>query len=165
MVVDMLLVEVGCHYHLKAVAPQPLGKLKADLMGLLRRDLAGSKGLVAVKGHDPALLAKLPLDHSHLLLGNFRGAVNAAHKPLFFGLVALGGVAQHIVEALPFLLAEGGLVRIGGVAYHPAQVALDAPNGCGGHYPIFSGAVTVSWSCLTASSVIPPFSFSLPMSS
>ena len=50
--------------------------------------------------NDTALFAKLPLHHHHLVPGNFRGTVDTADVPLFFGFVVLGGIVHHISQPL-----------------------------------------------------------------
>ena len=112
-------------------------------MGLLRRDLAGSEGLVAVVGDNPALLAVLLFHHLHFIPGNLRGTVDTTDIVLPLRLVVLGGVVHYVPEALQVPGGKGGvfrLVRVGGIAYHPAQIALDLPNG-GGRHQIFSGSI------------------------
>ena len=49
MIMIMAGVTVGSHHHFKAVAPQLLRQLDADLMGDLRCDLIGLEGLIAVE--------------------------------------------------------------------------------------------------------------------
>ena len=51
MIMKMAGIAVGRHYHLKAVAPQLLGQLDADLMGGFRCDLISLKRLIAVVAH------------------------------------------------------------------------------------------------------------------
>ena len=41
----MVFIEVGSNDYLEPLAEQPPRKLTSDLMGLLRRDLSGRKGL------------------------------------------------------------------------------------------------------------------------
>lgn len=108
---------------MKPIPPQPPGQFHADLMGLLRRDLAGSEGLVAVVGDNPALLALLLFHHLHFIPGDLRGAVDTADIVLPLRLVVLGGVVHYVPEALQVLGGKGGvfrLVRVSGVAHHPA---------------------------------------------
>ena len=46
MGVIMAGITVSSHYHFKTVAPKLLGQLYADLMGNLRCDFIGLKGLI-----------------------------------------------------------------------------------------------------------------------
>lgn len=59
------LVQMGPDDDLKIIAEQTPRKLAPDLMGLLRRDLSGRKGLNKVIAEDAVRLAKLLLGPAH----------------------------------------------------------------------------------------------------
>ena len=73
---------MGSNQHLVFFTPQLFCQGKADLMGQLRRSLAGGKGLIAVVSYRAFLLAK-PLFHGdHLVAGGGGAAIHPGDKPL-----------------------------------------------------------------------------------
>ena len=73
---------MGSYQHLVFFTPQLFCQGKADLMGQLRRGLAGGKGLIAVVSNSPVLLSK-PLFYRHHLVAGSRGAaIHPGDKPL-----------------------------------------------------------------------------------
>ena len=81
MVVQMIfLVQMGSHQHLVFFTPQLFCQGKADLMGQLRRGLAGGKALIAVVGHSPVLLSETLFYRYHLIAGRRGAAIHPGNK-------------------------------------------------------------------------------------
>ena len=159
----MGFVQMGGHQHLVFFTPQFFRQGKADLMGQLRRSLAGGKALIAVVGHSPVLLSK-PLFHRHHLVAGSRGAaIHPGDKPLhdrrafFIGrnparFLLPGSVLDHVRKALGLLAVHALLFKGGGVFCfirvlhideHFPQPALYPPDRCRGHgYSIGLGRIT-----------------------
>lgn len=94
VIVDVALVNVGCQ-HIGVFALQHfVGKLIADLMGLFRRGLTGSKGLYQVVGQIVALLVRLRQQHFKFNVCCFIGAGKGGHQQLIVGLVRVLDVVQ-----------------------------------------------------------------------
>ena len=133
MVVYMrFLVQMGGHQHLEAVAPEFIGKLHTDLMGLLRRDLSGGEGLIAVEGHCAAGFSELLLRGGHDLLGGVRGAVDAGDQTAKVGLSVLGHILEGRAQQIG-MSAELCLFFIGSVAEDVAKLPLHRPDLSGRH--------------------------------
>ena len=58
MIMVMAGVTVGSYHHFKAVTPQLLRQLDANLMGNLRCDLIGLEGLIAVEADTAPILSR-----------------------------------------------------------------------------------------------------------
>jgi len=92
--------------------------------------------LITVKSGDTAFFPKLPLDHHHLVTGDFLDTVDAADKSLFLGLVILRGVVHQVPETLQIILTICSFIGVGGIVHHPAQITLDFPYRRGSHLPV-----------------------------
>ena len=153
MVVQMIFpVQMGSHQHLVFFTPQLFCQGKADLMGQLRRGLAGGKALIAVVGHSPVLLSKPLFYRYHLIAGSRGAAIHpgnklpqdrfafAFHRLACF--VPLNGILDHIRKALSLLAVHillfkeirvFGLVWIFNINENLAQPAVHPPDGRGSH--------------------------------
>ena len=81
MIVQMIFpVQMGSHQHLVFFTPQLFCQGKANLMGQLRRGLAGGKALIAVVGHSPVLLSKPLFYRYHLIAGSRGAAIHPGNK-------------------------------------------------------------------------------------
>lgn len=135
MIVATAGVQVGGYQHLKAVAPHPLGQFQPDGVTLLRRDFAGAKTLVGVKGHCAAGLAELLLGQLHLLAGNLRYTVDTADEQLAFpgGPGIVSGVLQHVAQIVlarrqAGQVRQAGLFFVSGIAYDRIQTPFHGPD-------------------------------------
>ena len=144
---------MGSYQHLVFFTPQLFCQGKADLMGQLRRGLAGGKGLIAVVSYRAFLLAK-PLFHGdHLVAGSRGAAIHPGDKPLhdrcafFIGrnparFLLPDSVLDHVRKALGLLAVHALLFKDGGVFRfirvlhideHFPQPAVYPPDGRGSH--------------------------------
>ena len=179
MVVQMIFsVQMGSHQHLVFFTPQLFCQGKADLMGQLRRDLAGGKALIAVVGHSPVLLSKPLFYRYHLIAGSRGAAIHPGNKlphncfAFAFHCLAcfllLDSILDHIRKALGLFAIHillfkeiriFGLIWILDIDEDLAQPAVHPPDGCGGHgYSMARGRITAlvmsrtSWSNFRISS-------------
>ena len=179
MVVQMIFsVQMGSHQHLVFFTPQLFCQGKADLMGQLRRDLAGGKALIAVVGHSPVLLSKPLFYRYHPIAGSRGAAIHpgnklpqdrfafAFHRLACF--VPLNGILDYIRKALSLLAVHillfkeirvFGLVWIFNINENLAQPAVHPPDRRGSQsYSIARGRITAlvmsrtSWSNFRISS-------------
>ena len=154
MVVQVMgLVQMGSYQHLVFFAPQLFRQGKADLMGQLRRGLAGGKGLIAMVGYRAFLLAK-PLFHgNHLVAGGGGAAIHPGDKPLHNRRAFFTGrnparffLPDSILDdirkplgllAVHALFFKGSgvlrLIRVLHIDDHFPQPAVYPPDGCGSH--------------------------------
>ena len=95
-----VVVQVVPIQHLKAIAPEMLRGLHADLMAFLRRDLAGLEALIAVPGDVSAGLVILLLGQLHLLHGGLRQTVDPGHETSVRGCLRPLHIARRVGEIL-----------------------------------------------------------------
>ena len=179
MIVQMIFpVQMGSHQHLVFFTPQLFCQGKADLMGQLRRGLAGGKALIAVVGHGPVLLSETLFYSYHLIAGSRGAAIHPGNKlphdrfAFAFHRLAcfllLNGILDRIRKALSLLAIHillfkeiriFGLIWILDIDEDLAQPAVHPPDGCGGHgYSMARGRITAlvmsrtSWSNFRISS-------------
>ena len=179
MIVQMIFpFQMGSHQHLVFFTPQLFCQGKSNLMGQLRRGLAGGKALIAVVGHSPVLLSKPLFNSHHLIAGSRRAAIHPGNKlphdrfAFAFHRLAcfllLNGILDHIRKALSLLaihillfkeIGIFGLVWILDIDEDLAQPAVHPPDGRGGHgYSMARGRITAlvmsrtSWSNFRISS-------------
>lgn len=96
MIVQTTGVQVCGNDNFKAVAPQLLCQLHADLVALIRRDFARLEALRGMKGHVAAGLSVPLLGHGHLLCRRFGNAIDAGYITEMVGLVRVFGIVQHL---------------------------------------------------------------------
>ena len=102
---------MGGDQHLKPLAPDPACQRHADLVELLRGDLALAEALVGVERHHAVCFTKAFLYGSHILPRMVCPAMDAGDK--LGALVQLGlGIILRIVESLGKGIVFG-FVRVG----------------------------------------------------
>ena len=118
VIMGMGLVQMGPDDDLKIIAEQTPCKLTPDLMGLLRRHLAGGKGLNEVIAEDAARLFVFLFRFLHGSKGGFgRPAVQRGHKAHGIGFLRVSGVDDPLVQL--------GLFPIDGVLHAVVQPCAD----------------------------------------
>ena len=161
MVVQVVPIQMRGHEHLKAVAPEPLRGLHADLMAFLRRDLSGLEALIAVPGDVSAGLVILLLGQLHLLHGGLRQTVDPGHELSVRGCLRPLHIARRVGEILQ-IRNGAGFLRVLSVIDHISEVAGNVPQLRRRHQRTSSGSIvkalcraTMDSSSRRASSALP----------
>ena len=95
---DVSLINMGSQHIGVFPLQHFVGKLPPDLMGLLRRGLAGGKGLYQVMGQIVALLVCLRQQHFKLNVRCFIGTGKGGHQQLIIGLVRVLDVVKGFFQ-------------------------------------------------------------------
>ena len=99
MIVKMRLIQMCPDDHLVALAKQALGKRHADGVSLLRRHLAGRKGLDEMIPHHAAQLAESPLCGLHLCKGGLTTfAIDGGRKEMLFRFLWICGISNTGIQ-------------------------------------------------------------------
>ena len=131
MIVQMRLIQMCPDDHLIAVAKQALGKRHADGVSLLRRHLAGRKGLDEVIPHYAAQLAKPPLCYLHLGIGRFTAfAVKGRCKEMLLRFLWTCGVSNTGIQRCLF--------AVDSIVYPLIQSVTDGDDLRDGHIRVLS---------------------------
>ena len=103
VIMGMGLVQMGPDDDLIIIAEQTPRKLAPDLMSLLRRDLAGGKGLDEMIAEDAARLAEFLLGFPHDIKGGFsRLAVQGGYKADRAGFHKICRITDFLVQLCLF---------------------------------------------------------------
>ena len=95
---DVALINMGSQ-HIGVFPLQNFaGKLPPDLMGLLRRGLAGGKGLYQVVGQMVALLIRLRQQHFKFNVRGFIGTGQGGHQHFAVGFVWVFNVGKGFFQ-------------------------------------------------------------------
>ena len=95
---DMALVNVRCQ-HIGVLALQNLvGQPPPDLVGLLRRGLAGGKGLYQVMGQIVPFLHRLGQQHFKFYIRRFIGTAKGGHQHFLVCLVWVLDVVKGLFQ-------------------------------------------------------------------
>ena len=86
------------HHYFVFIRQKPLRQFDADGVSLLRRDLAGGKGLYQVMGQIVALLDGLGQQHFKFNVRRFVGTGKGGHQQLVVGLVRVFDVVQGLFQ-------------------------------------------------------------------
>ena len=123
-------IQMGGNHHLKPITPQFVCKLDSDLMGLLRCNFTGSKGLIGVIGNNAAGFPVLPFYILHLLPCRSRFTVDSAYKLPGIRLFIFANVLEDRIQIIR-LFALICLVFILDIPQDMAYVAFNGPDFCG----------------------------------
>ena len=131
MIVQVRLIQMGADDHLIAVAKQALGKRHADGVSLLRRHLAGYKGLNEVIPNHTAQLAKPLLRSLHLGISCFTAlAVKGRRKEMLFRFLWICGVSNTGIQR--------SLFSVDSIVYPLIQSVTDGDDLRDGHIRVLS---------------------------
>ena len=98
VIMDMALVNVRCQ-HIGIFSLQNLvGQPPPDLMGLLRRGLAGGKGLYQVMGQIVPFLHRLGQQHFKLYIRRFIGTAKGGHQHFVLGFLRVFDVVKSLFQ-------------------------------------------------------------------
>ena len=112
--------------HLKSLAPDLAGQCHADLMALLRGDLALAEALVGVERHRAVCFTKAFLYSPHIFPRMICPAMDAGDE--LGALVQLGlGIVLCVVQRLGKSIVFG-FVRVGRIVKDALQAVLDCPD-------------------------------------
>ena len=131
MIVEVNFIQVGADDHLIAVAKQAPGKLHADGMGLLRRHLAGGKGLDEVIPHHAAQLAEPLLRRLHLCKGGLTTfAIDGGRKEMLFRFLWICSISNTRIQR--------SLFSVDSIVYPFIQPVTDGDDLRDGHIRVLS---------------------------
>ena len=131
MIVEVNFIQVGADDHLVALAKQALGKRHADGVSLLRRHLAGRKGLDEMIPHYAAQLAKPLLRGLHLRKGCLTTfAVDGGRKEQLFRFLWICGISNTRIQR--------SLFSVDSIVYPLIQSVTDGDDLRDGHIRVLS---------------------------
>ena len=131
MIVQMRPIQMCPDDHLVALAKQALGKRHADGVSLLRRHLAGRKGLDEVIPHYAAQLAESLLRGLHLGIGCFTAlTVKDRRKEMLFRFLWICGISNTRIQR--------SLFSVDSIVYPLIQSVTDGDDLRDGHIRVLS---------------------------
>lgn len=99
VVVQVVFIQMGADDHLEPITEQPLGKLHADGMGLLRGQLTRLERLDDMIALHAARLVVTSFGALHIAAGVLHAAaIQTAFKQLLLGLVGVHSIVDHAVQ-------------------------------------------------------------------
>ena len=131
VVMNMIFVYVGGKYKFILAAQDFFCKLHADLMGLLRRHLAGRKGLDEMIPHYAALFTETALCRLHLGIGCFTAlTVKDRRKEMLFRFLWICGISNTRIQR--------SLFSVDSIVYPLIQSVTDGDDLRDGHIRVLS---------------------------
>ena len=126
MIVQVRLIQVRADDHLVAIAKQTPGKHHADGVGLLRRHLAGRKGLDEMIPHYAALFTETALCRLHLCISGLTTiAVDGGRKEMLLRFLWICDVSNTRIQR--------SLFSVDSIVYPLIQSVTDGDDLRNGH--------------------------------
>ena len=131
MIVQMRFIQVRTNDRLIPLAKQPLGKFHADTVCLLRRHLAGRKGLDEMIPHHAALFTETALCRLHLCISGLTTiAVDGRRKEQLFRFLWICGISNTRIQR--------SLFSVDSIVYPLIQPVTDGDDLRDGHIRVLS---------------------------